>query len=194
MSILLKRIPDEEVYTSCFEEEYEAEEGVEKKILVCGNRDFREYGDETLLKVVKGDYYDDDIDPATDESIGYDYEVLEELKKLTGKDWDEYEFKGYSQGDWQKVYYIKDEVSMQRLQLLDAYYMGKYSEYRVFENFEGDPQKAEDSEDDYILYIIHDVEWKGKEAICKDLGFSPDDTIILQDDGYCRVYKYKELN
>lgn len=194
LKTVLKKIPDEELYCSNFEDEYFAEEDVEKKILVYGNRDFREYGDSTLLDVVKGNYYDDDIDPATGEAIGYDYETLPELQKLTGKEWAEYEFKGYSQGDWQDVYYVKDEVSQKRLEYLDAYYMGKYSEYRVFENIGGDPQDVDDSEFDYSVYVTHDTEWDGKEAICKELGFDPATTVILQDDGYQRVYKYKELD
>lgn len=193
LKTVLKKIPDEELYCSCFEDEYFAEEDVEKKILICGNRDFQSFGDDTLLKVIKGDYWDDDIDPATGEEIGYDYETLPELKKLTGKEWAEYVFKGYSQGDWQDVYYVKDEVSQKRLEELDAYYMGKYSEYRVFEKYEGDPTEAENADYDYCVYVIHDVEWKGKEAICKELGFDPNETIILQDDGYEKVYKYKEL-
>ena len=191
---VLKKIPDEELYCSCFEDEYFAEEDVEKKILVCGNRDFQSFGDSTLLKVIKGDYWDDDIDPATGEAIGYDYETLPELKKLTGKEWAEYTFKGYSQGDWQEVYYAKDEVSQKRLEQLDAFYMGKYSEYRVFENFDGNLQNVEDIDFDYSVYVIHDTEWAGKEAICKELGFDPKETIILQDDGYQKVYKYKELD
>ena len=39
-----------------------------------------------------------------------------------------------------------------------------------------------------------DIVWKGKKSICDYLGLSVDNTTIYEDDGYEKVYKYKEIN
>jgi len=159
--------------------EFEDETGIEYElnnntIVITGNRDFKDIGDSDLIKVIKGDYYDDDEvfieEPdgsCREETIGYEYDTYEELKKLTGKEWDQTTIKGYSQGDWQDVYFVKGEVSADRIEEIENFYMGKVSEFR--------------DEDACYYYVPDDVVWKGKKAICEYLDLKPEDTIIFNE-------------
>lgn len=168
----LRKIPDENVY-------YDFDDFIEldkERFIICGNDNFRRIGDTKLISIVDGTYYDDEV--------GYDYETLEELKKVTGKVWEETTLRGYSQGDWQTLYYVDEEVDKEEIENIENFYMGKVSEFEV------------EDDDDYFSYnefVPDDVVWKGKKAICDYLGLDVDDTTIYEDDGYEKVYKYKEI-
>lgn len=168
----LRKVPDEDVFRD-FEGEYEClikEDG----IVITGNSRMYGYGDETLRKVIEGGYYDDEC--------GHDYDKLEMLEKLTGKAYESRYMRGYSQGDWQEIYYPKETPEVWLEEIEDAY-MGKFDEY-ILE--EGDDFQT-------AFYVPHRVAWKGKKAICEYCGCNPEDTIVLIDDGYKKVYNYKEL-
>ena len=171
--IKLRQVNPENVWYR-FEDEVDFSQ-YEDKMVIAGNRDFKEYGDSDLIKIVKGDYYDDDETLVENEDgscyeddIGYDYETAEELAKVSGKkNWVEGSFRGYSQSDWQKVWYVKDEVSQDELDYMEAFYMGKVSEFS--------------DEDECYYSVPDDVVWKGKKAICDYLGFKVDETEIYDD-------------
>lgn len=169
--IVLRKVPDEDVYYN-FEEEIELDK---TKYIICGNSHFRNIGDEKLISIVEGTYYDDEV--------GYDYETLEELKKVTGKVWEETALRGYSQSDWNTLYYVVDDSTIEEIETIENYYMGKVSEFVV-----------EEDGDDYRVLIPDDIVWKGKKSICECLGFEVEDTTIYEDDGYEKVYRYKEIN
>ena len=169
---ILRKTPDEDVYVR-FEDEVELDLD---NIVIYGNRDFIDFGNPDLLSIVSGDYYDDEV--------GYDYETLNQLKKTTGKDWKVRTMRGYSQGDWQEIYYT-EEVSEGYLEEIENFYMGKVDEFKVYED--------EDEDDYYVVYVPHDIVWKGKNSICRYLDLQPETTSIYVDDGYERVIKYKEI-
>ena len=171
---ILRKVPDEDVYYN-FEDFIELDK---KRFIICGNDDFRSIGDKKLISIVEGIYYDDEV--------GYDYETLEELKKVTGKVWEETTIRGYSQSDYQTLYYVDEEVDKEEIEMIENFYMGKVSEFEV----------KEDGDDDstYHEFVPDDVVWKGKKSICDYLGLSVDNTKIYEDDGYEKVYKYKEIN
>lgn len=179
---IVKKVPDEDVYYN-WDDELDLTE-VKNDIVILGDRHYVVFGNDTPLDIVKGDFYDDDLDE-NGEVIGYDYETLPELDKICGGDWEETELRGYSQGDYCKVYYNKEKVSQGLLKELDIYIMGKVDEYTV--------QESEDEDDRYCVFIPHDVCWDGKEAICNFLGLKPEETTVLEDDGFEKVYKYKEV-
>ena len=172
MKTILRKVPDEDAYYR-FEDEVEIDT---ERIIIYGNRNFREFGDPVLLSIVSGDYYDDDTD--------YEYDIFEELEKVTGKKWKQTTIKGYSQGDWQDVYYAEDEVSKEYIEEIQNFYMGKVTEFRATED---------DDQDYYIVYVPDDIVWAGKAAICRYLDLEPETTTILKDDGYEKVYKYVEI-
>ena len=175
---IVKKIPDERVYYDWKDEVDLTEEA--KDIVIIGDRHYIMFGDDDAVKIIKGDFYDDAF------VDGYDYETIEELNKVMGGDWDTTEFRGYSQGDWCQVYYNKQKVSEGWLKELEIFIMGKIDEFHV--------QEDEDNPDDvYCVYIPHDVVWDGKKAICEYLGLKPEETIVLEDDRYEKVYKYKEI-
>ena len=72
------------------------------------------------------------------------------------------------------------------IETIENFYMGKVSEFEV----------EEDGDDDstYHEFVPDDVVWEGKKSICDYLGLSVDSTTIYEDDGYEKVYKYKEIN
>lgn len=164
----LKKIPDENVY-------YDFEDYIEldnTKFIICGNSHFTKIGDSKLISIVEGNYYDDDTE--------YDYETLEQLKKVTGKVWEETTLRGYSQSDWQTLYYVVDEVTPEEIEEIENFYMGKVTEFQV-------------EEEGYREFVPDDVVWSGKKAICNYLGLKEEETTIYEDDGYEKVYKYKEI-
>ena len=168
---ILRKVPDEDVYYN-FEDFIELDK---KRFIICGNDDFRSLGDKKLISIVEGIYYDDEV--------GYDYETLEELKKVTGKVWEETTLRGYSQSDYQTLYYVDEEVDKEEIEMIENFYMGKVSEFEV-----------EEDGDTYNEFVPDEVVWKGKKSICDYLGLSVDNTKIYEDNGYKKVYKYKEIN
>ena len=171
--IKLRQVNPENVWYD-FEDEVDFSQ-YEDKVVIAGNRDFKEFGDDDLIKIIKNDYYDNDETLIENEDgscyedeIGYNYDTAEELAKVSGKkNWVEGSFRGYSQSDWQKVWYVKDEVSQDELDYMEAFYMGKVSEFS--------------DEDECYYSVPDDVVWKGKKAICDYLGFKVDETEIYDE-------------
>ena len=167
----LRKIPDEDTY-------YDFEDYVDldtTRFIICGNSHFRNIGDKKLISIVEGDYYDEDTE--------YDYSTLEELKKVTGKVWEETTLRGYSQSDWQTLYYVVDECSEDDIEEIENFYMGKVTEFEV----------EDDDGETYHDFVPDDIVWEGKKAICDYIGFEVEDTTIYEDDGYEKVYRYKEI-
>ena len=170
---IVKKIPDEQVYYN-FDDLVEIDD---ERIIIYGNPNFTSFGKSILLSIVNGDYYDYEV--------GYDYETLEMLEKVTGKKWNKTTIKGYSHGDWQDVYYVEGEVSEAYIEEIENFYMGKITEFRAAED--------DDQDSCYIAYVPDDVVFEGKDAICRYLDLQPETTTILKDDGYEKVYKYVEI-
>ena len=168
---IVKKIPDEQVYYN-FDDCVEIDD---ERIIIYGNPNFTSFGKSILLSIVNGDYYDYEAE--------YDYETLEMLEKVTGKKWNKTTIKGYSQGDWQDVYYVEGEVSKEYIEEIEDFYMGKVTGFTVSED-----------NDDYNEFVPNDVVWEGKEAICRYLGLPLESTTIYEDVGYEKVYKYKAIN
>lgn len=169
----LKQVKSEDTQYN-FEDEVDFSR-YEDKMVITGNRNFEEFGDDDLIEIVKNKYYDDDETLIENEDgscyedeIGYDYDTAEELEKVSGKkNWVETTFNGYNQGDWQRVWYSKDEVSQDELEYIEAFYMGRISEFR--------------DEDECYYSVPDDVVWEGKKAICDYLGFKVDETEIYDE-------------
>ena len=55
---ILRKVPDEDMYYN-FEDEVEIDTS---KVVICGNRNYREFGDETLIDIIEGNYYDEETE------------------------------------------------------------------------------------------------------------------------------------
>lgn len=149
--------------------------------VIDGGSDYMSFGDEELVKIANGSYYDYDKDE-NGETIGYDYEVLDELKKVTGKEYDEFGLSGYSQGEWATLYAPKD-TRKEIIDEIDNLFFGKYEVY--------------EAEDEEPVRVPHDVTWKGtkeiKEYIADFIGYvDPSKIVIRKLTGYTRTPNYEE--
>lgn len=137
-------------------------------LVITGNRHFKNYGDKTLIDAIN-DTYDEK-------------EALDALKEITGVEYDKDEMHGYSQGDWQNIYYpvgtdqkILDEV--------ENMYMGKYDVFT--------------SENGEFVRVPHDISWNGadaiKEYISDEFGYSPD-SIVLKKKVSRKVYDDEDFD
>ena len=73
-----------------------------------------------------------------------------------------------------------DEVTKEEIEEIENFYMGKVTEFQV-------------EDEGYHEFVPDDVVWSGKKAICDYLGLKEEETTIYEDDGYEKVYKYKEI-
>lgn len=168
----IKKVPAEEMdgydaYDEACMCEYEGE------YALVGNHRWIEAGDPIAIQIIQNDYYDDEV--------GYEYDVAEELSKIMGGEWTKDTLRGYSQGDWQYLWHT-EKIDAEQVKRIEACYMGKLTEFTV-----------EDGEDKYVAYVEDEIVWKGKAAICEALGIDPNEATVLVDDGYEKVYKYKEI-
>ena len=81
--IKLKQTSPENVWYN-FEDEVDFSQ-YEDKMVIAGNRDFKEFGDDDLIKITKNEYYDDNETLIENEDgscyvdeIGYNYDIAEE--------------------------------------------------------------------------------------------------------------------
>ena len=176
--ITITKVNDNDVYYN-WEDQINLDDlGFSKDIVIFGDRKCVLFGDETLVNIIKGDYYDYDTREVPtedgfleDEEIGYDYDRYEELEKVTGSKWQEGELKGYGQGDWCQIYYT-DKIDQATIKELETWIMGKVSEFKI----------VEEEDDEYYAFVPHNVEWKGKKEICAYLGFDEKDCIVYEED------------
>ena len=169
----LRRVPDDDLFFEPLEEDIISSGN--KDAFITGNREYNSIGDEDYIDIVNGDYYDDELE--------YDYEPMDELKKVTGKEWEEVTLRGYMQREWQTLYYVKGTLTQERINHIENYYFGKVSGYEV----------EDENGDNYCCFVPHDIEGDGKKAICEYLGLNQDEVKVLVDDGYTKEYKYKEI-
>ena len=170
-NIILRQVPADEIYYN-FEDIVE----INENWFITGNSDFVNTGDKLLIDIINNNYYDDDL--------GYDYDSFEMLEKLTGKKWTKKCIRGYCQSDWNYIYYAPDYISQEEITEIENFYFGLVSEY-YFED--------EQNDEYYTCYIPHDIEWKGKKAICDYLGLVFEQVKVLITDGFKKVYNYKEV-
>lgn len=176
----LRKIPNEDAYYN-FKDWVELDE---TKFIICGNSHFKKVGDSKLIAIVEGNYYDEDTE-YYDKDTEYDYKTFEELKKAilkkaTGKVWETYTMRGYSQSDWQTLYYVVGEATDDEIEEIENFYMGKVTGFKV-------------EEEDCHEFVPDSIVWEGKKAICDYLGLKAEETTIYKDVGYEKVYKYKEI-
>lgn len=105
------------------------------RIVITDNDRLSSFGKKELLDIVN--------DSETEA------EAIERLEEKTGKKYDVREMRGYTQGEWNNIYYpIEDESA---IDYIEAIYTGKYD---IFANADNE------------WYVVpHDIAWDGSEKI-----------------------------
>lgn len=136
-----------------------------KNAFIWGNSDFKYFGiDETIQNII-------------DDSCNND-EILENLKKETGQNYKIAVLRGYSQGDWQNLFYIENTMTAETIKEIESFYFGLYREY--FDTNES------------VSYIVCDYEDDTKAALAEQAGLNKDDIIIKQIIGYTKTPVFEE--
>lgn len=105
-------------------------------------------------------------------------EIVEELKKITGKNYIADQFRGYSQSDWVNVYYPEGEFSDEWITYLSDAYMGCYYAYR--------------SDDGELVFITDSDKRNPKQIIADDMGYEPSQIILKKFTGYTKTPNYED--
>ena len=111
-----------------------------------------------------------------------DSEVLKKKKKVTGKEYSSRDIKGYSQSDWNVLYYPVGEFSEERLDEIEDAYFGKYDIYR-----------NRDDEDEWVI-VFHSDNRPVKKIISEQTGYPESDIVVRMISGYTRTPNYVEAS
>ena len=115
------------------------------------------------------------------------------LEAVTGKEWEHGTIHGCSQGEWENIYYVKDEFSKNTINTLESYYFNEGSEWIVYELEHEIKSVSElDNEDGFSVYC---TEWSDdgirEEIAGACYGEKPSDVILFAFDGYTQTPKYE---
>lgn len=172
--VIFKQLPDDQQGRIDFSNEIQETCEITGAV-ITGNSHLLSYGDQDYIDIINGDYEDEDV--------GYDYEPLEELKKITGVEYQKTQITGYSQSDWNNLYYQKG-TNEDVLNWLETFYMGKYDEFI--------------NDESEILAIPHDIVWKGskaiKEYISKEFGYDVDKLVVKKFKDYTKIANYDDFD
>lgn len=148
------------------------EEMLQNGLVICGNRDKVDMGDPDLIDLIK-QYHDVDL-------------VLAGLKKATGKNYKKRTIRGYTQGDWNTLFY-PEGTSDKTLDTIEDMYMGNYNVFFTEEK---------DVEPNYV-YVL-DSQLRGQDdvedIIARETGLSPDGIEVKQISGYSSDPIYESVD
>lgn len=166
---IFKRIPDENMFDVDY---YFEDDGLYGKdggagIVIIGNRNF-------INLIYSKDK--DAIKEAFDDSENKK-EFIEKLKEITGKNYKYYGMGGYSQRDWQDMYYPEGEFSDDHLKEINAAYMGMYSQYE---------------DEDGTIYTVYDTGEDTLDQLAEQTGYPRDSIKLREIKGSRIVYDYED--
>lgn len=105
------------------------------------------------------------------------------LKLITGKTWNSFTIRGYSQRDYQYGY-ASEDISEQALSYIEMCYFNTGEEFMVY-----DSKEAFDNEEaDTSIYVDG---YKVKENLALELGCDVNELEVYEFDGYIKAPKYK---
>ena len=168
---VFNQIPDEEIYDQA--DYVFSDDGLYGKdytdgLIIGGNRDYsyfiysREHKDEIKDLLYSG--YSSD-------------EIVQELNKITGKTYVADQISGYSQSDWNNIYYPTGEFSNDFIREIEDAYFGKYTAY----------------DDGNELVVVFDSDRRPvKEIISDQTGIPVNQIKIRKFTGYTRTPNYED--
>ena len=112
----------------------------------------------------------------------FESEILSELKKVTGKEYASRDIRGYSQSDWNVLYYPVGEFSEEQLNEIEDAYFGKYDLYR-----------NRDDADEWVTVFDSDNR-PVKEIISEYTGYPESDIVVRKISGYTRTPNYVDAS
>lgn len=111
-----------------------------------------------------------------------DSEILSELEKVTGKEYASRDINGYSQSEWNVLYYPVGEFTEEQLNEIEDAYFGKYDIYR----HRGDA--------DVWVPVFHSDNRPVKKIISEYTGYPESDIVVRRISGYTKTPNYVEAS
>lgn len=174
----------------------EMPEGVE----IYGNRNYIRHTSATFDEVLEcleyGDFSDFEFTEYKAERLeelcnkygtrGADDEgiIAEALSIVTGQKWEYKKISGYSQSDWNYIYYRLDEWTEKALKYFEIEYFNTGNEWWI-EDEEGDDMGS-----------VYTHEWnddENKREIAEQIGVNPGEVTLYLFDGWIKTAKYREV-
>lgn len=110
--------------------------------------------------------------------------IAEALSIVTGQKWEYKKISGYSQSDWNYIYYRLDEWTEKALEYFEIEYFNTGDEWWI-EDEEGDDMGS-----------VYTHEWNDdekKREIAENIGVDPDEVTLYLFDGWTKTAKYREV-
>lgn len=114
---------------------------------------------------------------------------LDVLSIVTGKKWEYRDIRGYTQGDWNGLYYPVEEWSRERIAYFESEYFKMGSEW-IVHNEENIPDGPEDI-NGYSMYCYGDTMEEIREEIARAEGVAPSEVILYRFTGWRRSEEYE---
>lgn len=110
--------------------------------------------------------------------------ILRALHLVTGKRHEKRTIRGYSQGEWQEIYYPVSDYTREALDMLEIEYFNMGSEWVI---------KTADDPDGYSLYCYTTGADCIREEIANATGEKPEDITLHIFDGWTKTAQYTEV-
>lgn len=168
---VFNQIPDEEIYDQA--DYVFSDDGLYGKdytdgLIIGGNRDYS--------SIIYSKEHKDEIKDLLYSGYSSD-EIVQELNKITGKTYVADQISGYSQSDWNNIYYPTGEFSNDSIREIEDAYFGKYTAY----------------DDGNELVVVFDSDRRPvKEIISDQTGIPVNQIKIRKFTGYTRTPNYED--
>lgn len=165
------QIPDEEIYDQAdyvFSDDGLYGRDYTDGLIIGGNRDYS--------SIIYSKEHKDEIKDLLYSGYSSD-EIVQELNKITGKTYVADQISGYSQSDWNNIYYPTGEFSNDSIREIEDAYFGKYTAY----------------DDGNELVVVFDSDRRPvKEIISDQTGIPVNQIKIRKFTGYTRTPNYED--
>lgn len=165
------QIPDEEIYDQAnyvFSNDGLYGRDYTDGLIIGGNRDYS--------SIIYSKEHKDEIKELLYSGYSSD-EIVQELNKITGKTYVADQISGYSQSDWNNIYYPTGEFSNDFIREIEDAYFGKYTAY----------------DDGNELVVVFDSDRRPvKEIISDQTGIPVNQIKIRKFTGYTRTPNYED--
>ena len=184
------------------------------EFIIKGNRDYNGYissDNEEIIEIFTDDWmdYEDRIENIeqyvnrifSDDEIEVFEKMFDEfeddvptiLTAVTGKEWESGTIRGYSQGEWQNIYYVKDRFSKNTIYTIEAYYFNTGSEWMIFmpETKINDVSELENMDCEFTTYCTDWLDDDIRQHIADECNVNPADVVLIVIDGYVQMPKYE---